>query len=71
MDLGSKSALVTGGGSGFGRAVACAHARAGARVVVSHMAGKRAQETVRRAGQADPGADAVFVRADILRSGAA
>lgn len=64
MDLESKIVLVTGGGSGIGRAVALAYARAGARVVVSDIAEESAQETVRLAGQALPGAEVVFIRAD-------
>jgi NAD(P)-dependent dehydrogenase (short-subunit alcohol dehydrogenase family) len=64
MDLENKVALVTGAGSGIGRAVALAYARAGARVIVSDIAEEGGLETVRLAGQTTPGATAVFVRAD-------
>ena len=64
MDLENKVALVTGAGSGIGRAVALAYARAGARVIVSDIAEDSGLETVRLAGEATPGAAAVFVRAD-------
>lgn len=60
MDLQNKVALVTGAGSGIGRAVALAYARAGARVIVSDIAEDSALETVRLARQATPGATAVF-----------
>ena len=64
MDLENKVALVTGAGSGIGRAVALAYARAGARVIVSDIAEDSGLETVRLAGEATPGATAAFVRAD-------
>ena len=69
MDLENKVALVTGAGSGIGRAVALAYARAGARVIVSDIAEDSALETVRLAGQATPGATAVFVQADASNPG--
>ena len=64
MLLQGKSAIVTGAGSGIGRAVAIAYAREGARVIVSDIAEEGGQETVRLVKQQVPGADAVFVRAD-------
>jgi NAD(P)-dependent dehydrogenase (short-subunit alcohol dehydrogenase family) len=59
MDIDDKVAVVTGGGSGIGRAVAAALAAAGARVVVGDVDEAGAHETVRRIGAA-----AVAVRAD-------
>jgi NAD(P)-dependent dehydrogenase (short-subunit alcohol dehydrogenase family) len=64
MLLRGRSAIVTGAGSGIGRAVAIAYAREGARVVVSDIAEAGGQETVRLVKQEVPGADAVFLRAD-------
>ena len=64
MLLRGKSAIVTGAGSGIGRAVALAYAREGARVVVSDIAEDAGKETVRLMKEKVSGADAVFVRAD-------
>jgi len=61
-DLEGRVALVTGGGSGIGRAIALAYARAGARVVVSDIAEPGGNETV--AQVAATGGTACFVRAD-------
>lgn len=46
-ELEGKVALVTGAGSGIGRATAVLMARRGARVVVSDFQGEAAQETCR------------------------
>ena len=62
--LEGKSAIVTGAGSGIGRAVAIAYAREGARVIVSDIAEAAGVETVRLLQQAMPRAEAAFVRAD-------
>ncbi len=67
MDLENRTAIVTGGGSGIGRAVALAYAREGARVVVADIAEENGRETVRRIEEATPGAEAIFVRADSAR----
>ena len=58
-----KAALVTGAGSGIGRASALAFGRAGARVVVSDVSVESGEETVRLIRAA--GADAGFVRCDV------
>jgi NAD(P)-dependent dehydrogenase (short-subunit alcohol dehydrogenase family) len=61
--LDGKIALVTGGGSGIGRAAALAFARAGARVVVADVdagGGEATAELVRTAGGAS-----TFVRVDV------
>ncbi|MGH7606280.1 MAG: SDR family NAD(P)-dependent oxidoreductase, partial [Gemmatimonadales bacterium] len=67
MDLENRTAIVTGGASGIGRAVALAYAREGARVIVSDIAEEGGEETVRLIERATPGAEAAFVRADSAR----
>jgi NAD(P)-dependent dehydrogenase (short-subunit alcohol dehydrogenase family) len=62
--LQGKSAIVTGAGSGIGRAVAIAYAREGARVIVSDIAEDGGKETVRLVKQQRSGAEAEFARAD-------
>ena len=58
-----KVALVTGGGSGIGRAACLAFAKAGAAVMVSDVEAAHGLETVRLVEQA--GGRALFVRADV------
>jgi NAD(P)-dependent dehydrogenase (short-subunit alcohol dehydrogenase family) len=53
MRLGDKIALVTGGGSGIGRATALAFAREGARVVVADVSEESAAATARSIGDQD------------------
>ncbi len=67
MLLKNKVAIVTGAGSGIGRAVALAYAREGARVVVSDMNEQGGAETVRLIMQANPQGSALFVRSDASR----
>src|SRR5215469_1879509 len=61
--LEGKVALVTGGGTGIGRASALAYANAGAKVVVSGRREKEALETVALIQKA--GGQGLFVRADV------
>lgn len=61
--LKNKVALVTGGSSGIGRAVALVFAREGARVVVSDTNSAGGQETVDLVR--NEGGDALFVAADV------
>ena len=62
-DLSGRTAIVTGGGSGIGRASAEAFARAGANVVVADIDAAAASETVDKI--AADGGTASFVRADV------
>jgi NAD(P)-dependent dehydrogenase (short-subunit alcohol dehydrogenase family) len=61
--LSGRVALVTGAGSGIGRAVARSYAARGAYVVVSDIAEEHGRETVRLIVEGGGGAD--FVRADV------
>ena len=66
LDMTSKVALVTGAGSGIGRATALTFARQGARVVVADIAPEGGRETVRLVEEA--GGEALFVETDVSRS---
>ena len=66
MELNGKVAIVTGAGSGIGRASARAFACAGAKVIVSDVVPRGGEETVRLI-QAD-GGEARFVKADVSKS---
>lgn len=64
--LKKKVALITGGGSGIGRATCLLFAREGAKVVVADYIAEGGNETVRQITAA--GGEAVFVQADVSKS---
>jgi NAD(P)-dependent dehydrogenase (short-subunit alcohol dehydrogenase family) len=66
MQLRGKVAVVTGAGSGIGRASALLFAKEGAKVVVADVNEEGGAETVRQIGE--HGEHARFVRVDVARS---
>jgi NAD(P)-dependent dehydrogenase (short-subunit alcohol dehydrogenase family) len=65
--LRGKSALITGGGGGIGRAAALAFARAGAMVAVADLVPEAAEETVALVNRA--GGQAMSLTGDITNGG--
>lgn len=66
MRLRDKVVLITGSGSGIGKATALLFAREGAAVVVNDLIEEKGQETVREIRES--GGQAVFVQADVTDS---
>jgi NAD(P)-dependent dehydrogenase (short-subunit alcohol dehydrogenase family) len=64
--LKNKVALITGGGSGIGRATCLLFAREGAKVVVADYVAEGGRETVQQITAA--GGEATFVQADVSQS---
>jgi NAD(P)-dependent dehydrogenase (short-subunit alcohol dehydrogenase family) len=67
MDLEGAAAVLTGSGSGIGRATALSFAARGARVVVSDLDAERAEETAKQILTA--GGEAIAVRVDVAEQG--
>ena len=65
--LADKVSLITGAGSGIGRASAIAFAREGSQVVVSDINAEGGEETVSRISEM--GGQAIFVSADVSHAG--
>jgi NAD(P)-dependent dehydrogenase (short-subunit alcohol dehydrogenase family) len=61
-----KVAVITGGGSGIGRATALAFAREGAKVVVADVVVAGGEETVRMIKAA--GGEAIFIKTDVTKT---
>lgn len=66
MKLNQKVAIVTGAGSGIGRATALLFAREGARVIVADVVESAGRETVAQIEAG--GGEAVFVRVDVSQA---
>ena len=64
-NLEGKTALVTGGGSGIGRAASLAYAHDAARDVVADVNVEGGEETIQQIKEA--GGDAILVHADVSR----
>jgi NAD(P)-dependent dehydrogenase (short-subunit alcohol dehydrogenase family) len=65
--LEGRAVLVTGAGSGIGRATSVALAEAGAKVVAADLNGDRSSETAQMI--LDSGADAIGISVDVTRAG--
>ena len=63
QNFAGKTAIVTGGSTGIGRATALAFAKRGAKVMVADVAEQEGNETVKMIK--DTGGDALFVKCDV------
>jgi len=67
MRLKNKIAIITGAGSGIGRAIALAFSKEGARVVIADWSEEGGKETTQQIKK--QGREAVFVKTDVSNSG--
>ncbi len=65
MRLENKTAIITGAGSGIGRAIAVIFAKEGAKVVVADLNEKGGEETVKQIES--KGGEAVFIKTDVSK----
>ncbi len=66
MRLANKVAIITGGGSGMGRAMGILFAKEGAKVVVADITDSAGEETIRLIKT--DGGDAIFVHTDVTKA---
>jgi NAD(P)-dependent dehydrogenase (short-subunit alcohol dehydrogenase family) len=67
-DLKGKSAIVTGGGAGIGRATALAFARQEAAVAIVDWNETNGQAVLTEIRETNPNAQAIFIKADVAKS---